>query len=267
MTTADPSATLQDRSENACRTVLVLGASNVSLAWSQIVSLALGSSTGRVDFVTAHGMGRAYASASSGFLFRHLPGILHSGLWDALPKFHPKQTASVLITDVGNDLLYGRRVSEVVEAAGECVSRIRRWNANADIVVTAPPLDSVLKLKPIQFRVMKQLLFPSSPLKLPQVKQATQDLFDGIQALVADKNLKTYAPPDHCFGYDPIHVRRRYRREVFQSMLALWDQPLASQIQWKRFPSVVPECRTLLGRSRTRSQPTIDSDRLRVFAY
>ncbi|MEP3479359.1 MAG: hypothetical protein ABJZ55_08940 [Fuerstiella sp.] len=275
MTVADQISALTDQPENADRTVLVLGASNVSLAWSQIVSLVLSSSTGRADFVTAHGMGRAYASASSGFVFRRLPGILHSGLWAALPKFNDEQAASVLITDLGNDLLYGCSVSEVVEAAGECVSRVRQWNSNADFVVTAPPLTSVLKLQPTQFRIMKQLLFPSCPLKLPQVQQATQDLFDGIQTLAADQGLKIYEPPARCFGYDPIHIRRRDRRDVFHSMLKLWEHtpaspvasPPASPVAWKRFSSPVPESRTIMGRSRTKRQPAIESDRLRVFAY
>lgn len=267
MTAVGQLTSLSDQSESPRRTVLVLGASNVSLAWSQIVSLVLSSSTDGVDIVTAHGMGRAYAADSSGFVFRRLPGILCSGFWDALPKFGDEQSASVLITDLGNDLLYGCSVSEVVEAAADCVSRIRQWNANADFVVTAPPLASVLTLKRTRFRIMKQLLFPSSPLQLPQVQQATQDLFDGIQSLAAGTGLKIYEPPASCCGYDPIHIRRRYRRDVFRSMLSLWDQPPASTVAWKRYSSPVPECRTLMGRSRTKCQPAINSDRLRVFAY
>lgn len=267
MTQADQTALPSDRPEGNGRTVLVLGASNVSLAWSEIVSLAMQSSSEPLDLVTAQGMGRAYVTTSSGFAFRRLPGILHSGLWNAFTDFNDDKSPSVLMTDLGNDLLYGRSVSEVIDGANECIHRIRQWSSNADFVLTAPPLASVLRLQPTQFHVMKRLLFPFSPLDMPQVKQATQDLFDGVRQIAVNEHIKLYEPPIRYFGFDPIHVRRRYRRDVFRSMLSLWEQPPCSAVKWNRFRKVVPERRLILGRKRRQAQPTVYSDRLRVFAY
>lgn len=257
----------QDRpNRNGC-TVLVLGASNVSLAWSEIVSLVVQSFHGPIDLVTAQGMGRAYVTASSGFAFCRLPGILHSGLWDAFSDFRSDQIPSALITDLGNDLLYGRSVSEVVNGAIECIHRIRKWNGSTDIVLTLPPVESVLSLNGIRFGVMKRLLFPFSPLDLSQVKRATQNLFDGLQQVAADQDVQLYAAPQYSFGFDPIHVRRRYRREVFSDMLSQWGQPPCSTVQWKRFRKVVPQVRQVLKQERRHAQPVVISKQLRIFAY
>lgn len=267
MTGVDRPPSHANRAAEKRRTVLVLGASNVSLAWSEIVSLVTQSSTEPVDLVTAHGMGRAYVTRSSGFAFRRLPGILHSGLWDAFDDFGTDDTPSVLITDLGNDLLYGRSVSEVIDGAVQCLHRIREWRPHADFVLTAPPLESVLSLSPMRFRIFKRLLFPFSSLTLPEVKKATQDLFDGVQQISHDESIKIFVPPNRCFGFDPIHVRHRHRRDVFHSMLAMWDQPSSLSVKWDRFRRVVPECRLIMGRERRQTQPVIYENRLRVFAF
>lgn len=249
------------------RTMIILGASNVSLAWSEIVSLAVQSSPLPIDLVTAHGMGRAYVTASSGFAFRRLPGILHSELWNAASNLNHDQAASALITDLGNDLLYGRRVAEVTEGAIQCIQRIRECSPNADVVLTAPPLESVLSLSSMRFRFFKNVLFPFSPLDLQSVKKKTQQLFDNVQQIAVDQRVKLYEPPISMFGFDPIHVRRRFRKTVFRNIMELWDQPPRGTFKRKRFPKAVPCQRWMVGKEQRTKQPVIDTDPLRVFAY
>lgn len=276
MTKVEQAALPSTDSGEACleenrRTLLVLGASNVSLAWSEIASLAIQCSNQPVDLVTAQGMGRAYVTAQSGFAFCRLPGILHSGLWNAFAdqnqNENPNPPSSVLMTDLGNDLLYGRSVSEVLDGAMQCIVRIRECSPNADVVLTAPPLASVLQLGSIRFKFFKQVLFPFSTLDLRQVKQATEDLCDGVQQIAAEEAIKLYVPQKHCFGFDPIHVRRRNRRDVFRSMMALWEQPPCSEPEWKRFRKVIPQRRLMMGREKLQPQPTLQSQQLRIFAY
>src|SRR5262249_48210012 len=123
---------------DALRRVIALGASNLTRGLPALVSTAreLGGARGRG--VAAPGPGRSYG-ARSRVLARSLPGILHSGLWTRLESL-PAVPARGLITDVGNDILYGSPPEEVLAWVEECVSRLRRYTT--DIVLTGLPLDS-----------------------------------------------------------------------------------------------------------------------------
>lgn len=249
------------------KTVVVLGASNVSLAWSEIVNLACRTTSHPVDLVTAQGMGRAYVSASSGFAFLRLPGILRSGLWDRLNEINADSSPSVLLTDLGNDLLYGRSVEQVLSGASACIDRIREWCPAADLIITAPPLESVLKLGAVRFQVVKRLLFPFSRLSLAEVHDATQLLSSGICDMAESHHIKLYVPPAKYFGIDPIHIRKKFRGDAFREMFDLWQQQPGPDVSSVRSRRVIPQDRLVFGRVRSQPQPKVESDRLRVFAF
>lgn len=239
----------------------------MSLAWSEIVNLACQTTSGSIDLVTAQGMGRAYVTASSGFAFLRSPGILKSGLWDALPEMNADPSPSVLLTDLGNDLLYGRSVQQVLAGAADCVMKIRSWNSNADIVVTGPPLESVLKLQAVRFQVFKRLLFPFSKLTMADVKKATEELAEGVSLLAASQNVKLFVPNEQHYGLDPIHTRKRHRKDVFRSMFCLWEEPPGDGHSPQRHRRVVAQDRIVFGRPRVTEQPSVDSGRLKIYAY
>ena len=58
-----------------------------------------------VEVLAALGHGRSYG-AHSRFVFRTLPGILESGLWQELES-RPQLPTRGLVTDIGNDIFYG----------------------------------------------------------------------------------------------------------------------------------------------------------------
>ncbi len=113
------------------RRVVVLGASNVARGISVILGTA-----GRVwgqplEVFAAYGRGRSYGRPSQ-VLRRELSGIVECGLWDALRTRDPVPTAA-LVTDIGNDLVYGRSVDEIGDWVDACLARFAalarvRWS-------------------------------------------------------------------------------------------------------------------------------------------
>lgn len=249
------------------RTVLVLGASNVSLAWSPIVNHALRLSKGRIKLLTAFGMGRAYVSSQSGFAAHRLPGILHCGIWRSLPEFATDATPRALLTDFGNDLLYGRSAEEISNGANECIHRLRAWQPKVDLVITRPPLESVQTLKPARFRLFRQLLFPFCRLSLQQVASAAGELTERLETLAQEQQLKLFHPQPDWFGFDPIHIRRNQRSVAIASMMNLWDLPPGPAEVSGRWRKPTPELRSVLGRQRHCQQPALLRDRIQIYSF
>ena len=87
------------------QTVLLLGASNLTLGWKPALKALSDTVPGPLDVRVSLGMGRSYVDWS-GFWLRRLPGIVNCGLWDSLQDSGSKPPL-VLITDLGNDIVYG----------------------------------------------------------------------------------------------------------------------------------------------------------------
>jgi hypothetical protein len=85
--------------------VVALGASNLTRGFHEVVSASRAAWGPDVQILAALGHGRSYG-ARSRLLTRRLPGILDSGLWPALEAM-PAVPTRALVTDVGNDILYG----------------------------------------------------------------------------------------------------------------------------------------------------------------
>jgi len=168
-----------------------------------------------VHVYTAHGMGRSYLLERTGFAFGKLPGLLRCGIWDALPSFPDTVAPCALVTDLGNDLVYGCEPAEVVAAVEESVQRLRSWNPRCRIVLTGPPVETVRRLGWLRFLMFRSVLFPFSRLTLESVQQKTLELDERIALLAEQYGLHVVRPHMEWYGLDPIHVRRRSQQAAF----------------------------------------------------
>ncbi len=248
--------------------IVLLGASNLALAWPRIMDQLQSRFAAPLDIYTANGMGRSYVCDRSGFALRQLPGILRSGIWDALPVAGPQKTQSVaILTDFGNDLLYGRKPTEIVAAAEECITRLRRWDENCQVVMTRPPVDSVNTLGWLRFTFSRFVLFPLSKLTLAGVKTQTLDLDQGLQEVATRLNIPVYQPHADWYGLDPIHVRRKHRSTAFGEMMNLWPVPKQALSCSENRSRPTAAIRWVFGKQRETTQPSITSTNTNVFAY
>ncbi|MEQ9406782.1 MAG: hypothetical protein RIK87_03615 [Fuerstiella sp.] len=251
------------------QTFVLLGASNLTLAWPRIMSVIEAQTSGPREVFTAHGMGRSYIAERSSFGVRQLPGILNSGLWSALRSASaPAESPAVLITDLGNDLVFGSSPEEVAEGAAECVRRIRAWNRDTRIVLTAPPLKSVERLGQAGFIFFRSVLFPKCRLSLSDVQGHTRELDERLSELSEQQSLTLFSPASEWYGLDPIHIRRRYQREAFAAMTYPWNlvETVGKIRKERRHRRPVAETRWVWGRERRTLQPSTDV-RTAVYAY
>lgn len=251
--------------EQPAARVVVLGASNVSLAWPQLTRTLLQRCSRPLHLHTAHGMGRSYLGLSR-FGLRSMPGILESGIWDELSTCDGPPLQAALITDLGNDLVYGHSAEKVVRSAADAVARIRNINPGCQIVVTRPPVASVESLSVFRFGLFRTLLFPLSKLSLSAVINGARALDEGLSQL---EGVTIATPQPEWYGFDPIHILGRFRESAFRSYLASWpampEEPPASS--HSSVPRPTAGIRWICGRPVRRAQSSVNTPDISVSCW
>lgn len=250
-------------------TVVVLGASNVSRGLARLAAVARARAGGPVDLVVAAGHGRSYG-VNSRVALRRLPSILGSGLWRALDRDAAARPVA-LLTDIGNDLLYGFPARLVADWVGECLRRLSDLGART--AITRLPLASVAAVGPARYRAFRAVFVPGCRLSLAAVREATAELDARIAALAAEHAATLLEQPGDWYGLDPIHPHRRHLADLFHAAGDAWGLPRGSRRaaagwrEWAVLGSRAAEVRSLARRIRFTPQPVIARDDLRVWMY
>jgi hypothetical protein len=245
--------------------VVVLGASNVTLGFPRIVAEVRRLFPGRVQIFAAHGHGRSYGRASWA-PFRTLPGLRESGLWNAFRSVRDQARATgqqvpvyALVTDIGNDLLFGSSPEQIDEWIAECGSWLRAENAR--ITIGRPPVFALERLGRMRFSATRTFFFPQSPLTYERMLEDVPRLDSMIAARAIELGADSFIPRPEWYGFDPIHIRRRSRPAAWNEILGRWlgegllagEEP-ARDIR-RRHWLLAPAERTIWGAKRTRTQP------------
>ena len=226
--------------------VVALGASNLTRGFQTIVSSARSVWGPNVEVLAALGHGRSYG-APSRFLFRTLPGILKSGLWAELER-RPQAVTRALVTDVGNDILYGFSVERTLGWVEKVLIRLGR--VTKDIVLTDLPLASVYRLSHIKFLAFRSMLVPSCRLTMDQVIDRAERVNEGLGKLSAAYGVKLFHLDSTWYGFDPIHVRPSRWRSAWQQILGVPPETKSSggaMVESLKLYFMRPERRWLFG--------------------
>ncbi len=246
------------------RRVVLLGASNLTRGISTVVETARQVYRGPLEILAALGHGRSYGMTSS-VLGRRLPGILQCGLWDALAALRPAPIAA-LVTDVGNDIVYGGTVDTILGWVEQCVDRLEAAASASgepsSIILTLPPTASVTAVPEWRYLLVRQCLFPRCRLSRHEAFSRTKQLDDGLARLAERRGLRTIQPRLEWYGFDPIHIRRRHWPVAWNEALSLWNDAAGETIlsrgslaRWLYLRSRAPAERTIFGRKRSAAQP------------
>ncbi len=166
-----------------------------------------------MDVYAACGMGRSYVSWSR-FGVRRLPGIQDCGLWKELAAAGNSRHLSshsqaqieipvrVLVTDIGNDLVYGRTPEETINAVRNSLDQIRNCFPQSRITATELPLESVNDLGGLRFRITRSLLFAGCRLSLSDVKSLAFELNERLVELCDRYRIPTVKPEPVWYGLD-----------------------------------------------------------------
>jgi hypothetical protein len=241
--------------------VVAIGASNLSRGLPRLVATARGRG-GPADLLVAAGHGRSYG-ANSRVAWRRLPSILRCGLWNALDRAEAaaaRRPVMALVTDIGNDLLYGFAVEQTAGWVRECVARLTARGAR--VAVTALPLASVARAGPLRYRLLKTVYVPGCPLSLGELRKAAERLDAEVRGIAAESGAEVVEQPGDWYGFDSIHVRRHRLEALWHAVADAWTlpgstAPRASLAEWARIGRQAAEVRSLAGVMRFTRQPVV----------
>lgn len=242
------------------RRIVLLGASNVTLNFPRLMTTLRAAYREPLEVFAAHGHGRSYGMRSR-ILGRELPGIAQSGLFDAIAQA-PDAPPSVLLTDFGNDILYGASTDQIVGWISQVLDNLKPHRPR--LVMTELPIASVAGLGPKRFRICRQVLFPRCRLTLEQVRIAAESLNREVQRLAAAHSARLIAPRREWYGLDPIHILPKHRNAAWAEILRSWTDggetfPVRTPTfaERVRYWSLRPEERRLWGFQQTAAQPVV----------
>ena len=254
---------LGGRGDRPAKRIVLLGASNLTRGISTVIETAWSLCGSPLEVLAALGHGRSYGLTSR-VLGRELPGIRRFGLWDDLASRPPAETAA-LVTDVGNDLLYGASVREILGWVRESLDRLTAQQART--VLTLLPLESVRGLSDWRYLLLRTCTFPRCRARRLDILDAAIELNAGLKQLAVERGVSIVEQRAQWYGFDPIHIRLVHWRDAWREILAPWsDAPQSAPAQscpvrgsmtrWLYLRSLPPLERRLFGRARRALQPS-----------
>ncbi|MBC8283208.1 MAG: hypothetical protein H8E32_05285 [Nitrospinae bacterium] len=138
---------------------LLMGASNLARGYSLLtrhLSKCLGA--GNSEFLNALGPGRGFCARGGMFNFTY-PPIQDCRVMEAAEK-KTKHTRAVLITDIGNDLMYGVTADVLIECLDTLIDRMLQWEA--EIFLTSIHVDMKKDVSPATFFILRFIFYPAS---------------------------------------------------------------------------------------------------------
>jgi len=233
--------------------VVALGASNLTRGLLALTDTSRRTWGGDVEIFAALGHGRSYGMRSR-FVARDLPGILDSGLWEALSGLGPAPTRA-LVTDVGNDILYGASADRVLGWVEEAVSRLLL--RTDDVVIAGLPMDALGHLRTSAFLLVRSVLFPTCRLTLGEVRSVAEEVSQGLLELAQRRGIRFAPLRAEWYGFDPIHFRPATWDAAWAEILDCPVRPAnlpADLREWLTLYGLLAERQWILGREIRRPQ-------------
>lgn len=241
--------------------VVLLGASNLTLAFPLVVGKLRARRAGPVEILAALGHGRSYGRTSS-VLFRELPGIDVCGLWSALDAAEPCETVAVL-ADLGNDIMYGAEVEEIAGWIERSLARLAKAGARTALV--RMPLDVVDRIGHLRFQIARTIIFPGRRIELSSLRAKVRALDERVVAMARERSVAIVDQPRAWYGLDPIHIVRSRRAEAWDAILSAVEPELDSVrsaelagADRRSVRRARPQWRRILGREERRAQPSAE---------
>jgi len=243
--------------------VVLLGASNLAIGFPLIVRQLFAGLPRPLEIYAACGHGRSFCRWSR-VLFRALPGIDRCALWSDLERTSHgnSSTTLALVTDVGNDLIYGSTPELIARRIEFCLSELSRHRA--ELVMTHLPLASIERLSALRYNATKAVFFPRTGGRWPEMLKRARDLDQSLAEIGSRYSAHLVPQPLKWYGFDPIHIRRGHRGRAWQTIFSGWPSfgtategdrlALADVV---RLRLAAPAERRLFGRQQLRPQPSL----------
>jgi hypothetical protein len=261
--------------------VVLLGASNLAIGLPLIVRQLFAGLPRPLEIFTACGHGRSFCTWSR-VLFRALPGIDRCGLWTDLDQAAEARESRTLalVTDVGNDLIYGSSPPVIARRVESCLEALARHRA--ELVVTRLPLASVERLSALRYHATKAVFFPRTGGRWPEMLHKARELDESLGQIAAQFSARLVEQPLDWYGFDPLHIRRSRRAAAWRMIFTGWPSfavanqngplSLADLVRLRladlvRLRLAAPAERRLFGRQQMRLQPALELSEVPIRLY
>lgn len=183
--------------------LVLLGASNLSrgcFAFARHMKACLHPRP--VEVLIASGPGRAYY-ASGGLLNVVYPPIYSSNIFEvAQNKSESGYQVVALVTDIGNDIMYGVSAEKVIETVQQIFVRLQ--SMNAEIFYTTLPIAFEKGDHPVWFCILRSLLFPRSTVTYDEAMAGIIEVNRFLKESACRQG-RLIPDMDRYLGYDEIH--------------------------------------------------------------
>jgi len=183
--------------------MVLLGASNLSrgcFALARHVKVCL--YPRKVEVLVASGPGRGYC-VSGGLLNVSYPSIQSSDIFNvAQRKRKSGYRVVALVTDIGNDIMYGESAGQVIETVQQIFGKLE--SMDAEIFYTTLPIAFEKGMNPIWFYILRSVLLPFSRVSRDK---AVAEIIKVNQFLrqSSSKHCHLILDMDRYLGFDEIH--------------------------------------------------------------
>ena len=153
-------------------------------------------------FIHAMGPGRGYLGRG-GILNTTYPPIIDCGILESIQKTRkPNQQIIALITDIGNDIMYGVHSEKIIEGLQNILDTLGEVTKN--IFITPIPINLKNDIGEFYFRVLRCIFFPKSSIQYSQTLESIKII---NQFILHSPNKKTTVinGMEQFSGLDKIH--------------------------------------------------------------
>jgi hypothetical protein len=211
-----------------------LGASNLARGYSALAKCLTRCLVPHpVEFLRAMGPGRGYCAKGGVFNITYPPigscGILQS----ARERAEKSRKVVALITDIGNDIMYGVSLKEITACLASLFQELDALGA--EVFVHPIPLDLSDDVTERQFRILRWIFYPKSNIGYEEAKEVV----DAVNDFLRDKAVgRVHLLPSlkDCTGTDKIHYSvfhsHRAWSRVAAEIFSILSIQKAQKISW-----------------------------------
>ena len=209
--------------------IVLMGASNLAMAFPTVVADLVERSAGEpLVIYAARACGRSYGTDAgiAGFKF---PGLTECGLIERLEtelERGPVASCAALLTDVGNDIPYGHPPERIAGWVDGILERLEPLSVR--FAVTSLPVESVCRISPRRFRVLRPVFFPFHPVTHETLNRHLREVQAALLEISEKRALAVLETRPEWYGFDHFHLRRRQRGSTFARWLDAvlpWARP------------------------------------------
>jgi len=184
---------------------LLMGASNLARGYSMLSHhLSECLEKNKTEFLNALGPGRGFCARGGIFNITYSPiqdcPIIESGGKKSKEALH----TVALITDIGNDLMYGVSADNLIESLDIMIDEILKWDA--EIFMTPIHINPKKDISPTIFFVLRFLLYPSSKVNYEELDLFVLKINDYLEKKVRrNEKMHLITGLEKFAGLDRIH--------------------------------------------------------------